>query len=614
MVAVRFEGNRRFTDEYLKEQIATKEGEIFDPGLLLRDEKALREFFSGVFDIEEIPVEDGVEIVFHVLDRVLVGTVELRGLSRVNKDDVRPLLSTRKGRPLHEHALKSDAEILARLHREKGYHFVEVEAYRSKTATADVEDIIFQVFVGNRVKVVEIVLEGAHSLSRDDLLKVAKNSDRYRKQFLGLARLFNPAWFDRAALEEDRRKMELQYHQEGYLDARIALVGVRFDERRKEATIHYRIDEGARYTLRSVKVEYVDGGLPEAEDREALSPASLEALSSMEIGAPYRVDDVRTTRKDVSERLWGRAYATSQIEERYTADVETRTVDFRFVIRCGPKVREGLFRIYGNRYTRDNVIRRAFRKGATPGDFLDIDELDAGRNRLLGLRFFRFVRFGNGQNWGLAKSPGSPEDEYDVELEIEEDETRNLTFGAGVSTDGGAFATFAVTWRNFDWRKPPEKWWRILDRDAFRGGGQRFTFTASPGTTFSTFTFSFADPAVRDSPWSLSWSAFRRVSLYDDYDQQNDGITIRVGRYLDDDFVWKLDVEWSLQQVILDNPEPDAPVNALDVQGASTLHSLGIFVRRARKKEIDLFLNGHVTTGSLELVGGRSRGMWMSGR
>jgi len=604
VVAVRFEGTVRYGDAFLKEQIATKEGELFDPGLLRRDEKTLRQFFSGVLDIEENAVEGGVEIVFHVLDKVVVGEVELRSLSRVRKEDLLPLLATRKGRPLHEHALKSDREIIARMHREKGYHFVDVEAYRVRTSKADVEDIVFQVFAGPRVRVYEVVLEGARSLPRGDLLRVVRNSDRYRKQFLGLGKLINPSYFHRGALEEDRRKLELQYQQEGWLDAKVVLVGVRFDDARKRATIHYRFDEGVRYDVASVSVVYTDGGLPEEADREALAPASLAALATMETGKPYRVDDVRTSRRDISERLWSRAYATSQIEERYTADPATHTVDFRFVVTAGPKVREGFFRIFGNRHTRDNVIRRAFRSGATPGDFLDIEQLEAGRNRLVALRYFNLVRFGSGQNWGLVKTPDGAPDEYDVELEVEEAETRNMSFGAGLSTDGGAFASFGVTWKNFDWKRPPEKWWRILDKDAFRGGGQTFSFFASPGTTFSSFSFSFADPAVRDSPWSLSWSLYRRISLFEDYDQQGDGLSIRVGRFLDEERVWKLDFDWSLRQVILDDPDPDAPVNALDQQGSHTLHGVGVSLRRSSRRDVDLFLNGHVTNFSAELIGG----------
>ena len=66
--------------------------------------------------------------------------------------------------------------------------------------------------------------------------------------------------------------------------------------------------------------------------------------------------------------------------------------------------------------------------------------LEAARNRLMSLRYFGMVRFGSGgADWGLARDPTAPEDTWDVELEVEETNTRQFQVGAGLSTDGGAF-------------------------------------------------------------------------------------------------------------------------------------------------------------------------------
>ena len=52
VVSVRFEGNRRYTDDVLREQIETKEGQTYDPGLIERDKRTLREFFASVLDVQ----------------------------------------------------------------------------------------------------------------------------------------------------------------------------------------------------------------------------------------------------------------------------------------------------------------------------------------------------------------------------------------------------------------------------------------------------------------------------------------------------------------------------------------------------------------------------------
>jgi outer membrane protein insertion porin family len=604
---VRFEGNRRYTEEFLREQVASKEGEAYDPGLIARDSQVLRQYFAAVADTIVKEVDGGVEITFVVLDKVVVGQVVLQGLARVREDDIRPQLSTRPGRPLLEHALESDRQLIERLHRQKGYYFVDVHFYRRPTKKADTEDIIFQVIPKSRVKVREVIFEGNNSFEPDQLSRFLQNSDHYRKTWLGLGKIFGARYYDRQAVEQDRRKIEVYYEREGFLDVRVVYVGTSFDEDREEARLRYRIDEGARYRVRSFTVEYAPDGLPEPEDRAYLATASLEALSLLEFQQPFRLTDLSNTERQIRNRLWERAYAKSAIEVRNVRDPEQHVVDVKLILRAGPKVRLGRIRVYGNQYTKDNVIRRQFREGALPGEPLDIEELEAARTRILQTRYFLpTVRYGDGLDpWGLVKDPASPEpDIWDTELEVTETETRSFNFGAGVSTDGGAYAQVSVTWRNFDIKKVPSSPFDIFDQDAFRGGGQVFSISAAPGTTYSNYGVSFGNDAMWDSRWSFGTGIFRNVAFYDTYQETTDGGNIRVGRYLDPFYVWRISFEYGLSWVTISEPDFDAPQNALDIQGRTTESGIKLTLRRAKRREVDVFLNGHLTTLTGSLYGG----------
>jgi len=617
VVSIRFEGNRRYDDTFLKDQVQSREGEPLDNGLLTTDERILRRLFTAVTEIETNDVEGGVEIVYYVEDRVIVGKVEVRGVTSLEKKDYEPLLSTRKGRPLLDYAMRADRDLLERLHREKGFHFVDVEYYQRRTSKPDVEDVVFQVLAHNRIKVDRVILEGGHSVDRDLLLQQLRNKAHdYGRAGRILANLLNPiawfkgllspAYFDREALDTDRRMLEFVYRNEGFLDAKVVLVGVRFDAERKYVTVHYRIDEGAPYELRSLVIEYAPDGEPEEGDREFLSVEALSGLAAFLPGDRFRAQDVGGTTRAISERLWSRAYAKSSVEAAATPVADTRQVDLTLTLHAGEKIRVGRVRVVGNRWTRHNVILRQFRDGARPGDYLNIESLEAARTRLLALQYFTSVRFGSGGDWGLIKSANADRpDEYDIELNlVEQETTRNIRFGAGVSTDGGANATVSVTWNNFDIRRPPKNLWSVLDRDAFRGGGQQFQLTLSPGTRFSAFQISFRDPALRDSRWSFSTDISRRFARFDEYGQTTDGITIRVGKFLDRRFRWLLSLNWSLREILIDNPATDAPINALDEQGYHTQHGVGFTLRRAARRGGDAFLNGHITTLRSSFYGG----------
>ena len=618
MVAIRFEGNRRYSVEKLQDEIQSREGDPLDNGLLLADERRLRGLFTAVEDIEVNAVDGGVEIIFYVLDRVMVGKVEVRGATSIEKKEYEPMLSTRRGLPLLDYALRADADLLTRMHREKGFHFVDVKHYRRRTNKPDVEDVVFQVLANNRVKVDRVILEGGHSVERDLLLRGLTNKAHdYGRTGRILANILNPiAWFkgllspayyDREALETDRRLIEYVYRNEGFLDAKVVLVGVRFDAEREFATIHYRIDEGQPYFLRELVIEYVAGGEPKPEDAEFLSIEALSGLTTFVTGDLFRMDDQRGTTRALSERMWARAYARAQIEVERTPVADTRLVDMRIKINAGEKIRVGRMRVVGNRWTRHNVILRQFREGARPGDFLNPEALEAGRNRLMSTQWFTAVRFGRGAgDWGLTKSANADRpDEWDIDLFVAEaDTTRNIRFGAGVNTDGGANLTVAVTWNNFDIKRPPKNLWSVLDHDAFRGGGQTFTLLLSPGTTFSRFQISFTDPALRDSKWALSTDIARRFARFDEFSQTTDGGFVRLSKFLDSAFRYRLSLEWSLREVLIDDPSPDAPLNALDEQGYHTQHGIGIGLSRQARRTGDPFLVGHVTRTRLNLYGG----------
>ena len=606
IVRIRFEGNRRYSDEFLRQQIMSKAGDRLDNVLLQRDDRILREYFEAVTDIRTDPVDGGVAITFFVRDRRVVGKVILRGLSRVKESDIIPLLSTRTGRPLLTHALRADEELLTRMEKEQGYHFVEVRHYRKATNRPDVEDIVFEVITGRRVKVEEVIVEGASGIEGADLIKKSdiKNNARYKKMFLGLGKLA-PTYFDDQTIDEDRRRMEFYYQREGWLDAKVVLVGVDFDASNTGARIHYRVEEGMRYTLRKFEVSYVPDGEPHENDKTFLSPAALRGMSVMQRGAPFRTEEMDESRRRIEERLWTRAYAESRVQVTWTPQPGKKTVDVRVTIDAREKIRVGRIRFVGNRYTRDNVLRRAFREGALPGEDLDIDALQAARVRLNALRYFSMVRFGRGQGWGLVSAgPDAPPDVRDVLVEVEETDTRNFTIGAGLSTDGGAFGQFSVTWRNFDISRHPDSIWEVFGQDAYRGAGQTFTISASPGTQFSTFEVSFTDPAINDSRWSLFASVASRIAVFDTWRQITDGIRLRAGRFLDKRRNYLFSLEWSLRQVIIENPASNAPVNALDVQGTTTLNGFRASFRRTRRMGADPFLNGHITRLTGDINGG----------
>ncbi len=204
----------------------------------------------------------------------------------------------------------------------------------------------------------------------------------------------------------------------------------------------------------------------------------------------------------------------------------------------------------------------------------------------------------------MRPSADAPPDIRDVELEVEETDTRNFSIGAGISTDGGAFGNFSVTWNNFDIGKPADGIGSLFDQGAFRGNGQRFTISAAPGTEFSRFALIFDDPALNDSRWGLGVNLSRGLAQFTTWTQTTDQARVSVRRFLDRSRRWLLTVNGSIRQVLIDDPRFDAPVDALDDQGWTTINGMGVTIRRSRRNEAFRFLDGHTTRLSADVYGG----------
>ncbi len=92
----------------------------------------------------------------------------------------------------------------------------------------------------------------------------------------------------------------------------------------------------------------------------------------------------------------------------------------------------------GNLRTKDYVIRREFR--LAEGDAYNPLLVDRAKKRLQGLGFFKAV--------DIKRRPGSAPDRVILDVELLEQSTGELSFGAGYSTSEGVIGDVSITERN----------------------------------------------------------------------------------------------------------------------------------------------------------------------
>src|SRR5262249_7915992 len=98
-------------------------------------------------------------------------------------------------------------------------------------------------------------------------------------------------------------------------------------------------------------------------------------------------------------------------------------------------VRVGNIFIIGNERTRDNVILRQV--PLFPGQVLTYPDLRVAERNLARLNIFASGQDGSGRPTVTIIDPDSDSEYKDIQINVQEDNTGSLLFGAGVNSDAG---------------------------------------------------------------------------------------------------------------------------------------------------------------------------------
>jgi outer membrane protein insertion porin family len=113
-------------------------------------------------------------------------------------------------------------------------------------------------------------------------------------------------------------------------------------------------------------------------------------------------------------------------------------INVTYVIDQGPRIYIERINVIGNLRTHDHVIRREFR--LAEGDAYNPLLVDKAKRRLQGLGFFKTVE--------IKRRQGTAADRVVLDVELVEQSTGELSFGAGYSTSEGVIGDVSISERN----------------------------------------------------------------------------------------------------------------------------------------------------------------------
>ncbi len=535
---VEFRGNERIETSALYNILTSTKGKLFSKKNLSSDIKSIykmgyfRDVKAGVTDSPE-----GKIITFTVQEMPLISAVEITGNDDIDTDDIEEELSIEPKQLLNLEKVQSDAENIIKLYKKEGFLNAEV-THKVEESNKTVR-VIFTVKENRRIYIKKVTFEGNKAYTSDELRDMMDISEWGIFHFLT----------DSGLLDEEKLKQEIDkltafYHNNGYINARIAEPEITHDE--KWIYVKITVTEGKQFTVGAVTIT-----------GEALTTERKELLEKLKVNKKDYFDRESIV-KDVdylTEACNNEGYAYANVIPRTVPKEKEQTVDVTYNVDKGNLVYINRISIMGNTKTRDKVIRRQL--AITEGDLYNRKKIKSSYMRLTQLRYFSEIDFKTGK--------GPREELMDVNIEIAEKATGMFSIGAGYSAQDKAMLMAQVSQQNLF------------------GRGQTLNLNASLGTSSTKYELSFIEPWLFDLPLWSKFNIWKSERDYDSYDLDTTGTGVTLGYPIWERVKGYISYEYSDQNV--KNVATTASTYVKDQEGNTT--SSGVTVSLSRETTND---------------------------
>ena len=417
---IRVAGNRRVEPETVRSYLKFNAGDAYDAGKVDQSIKSL--FATGLF--ADVRIErDATGVLVTVVENPVINQVAFEGNREVEKTALEGEVQLKPRSVFTRARAQADAQRILDVYRRQGRFAASVEP-KLIELDANRVNLVFEIAEGKATKVKAINFIGNRAFSDSQLRDIISTTQSSLFDFLKGTNIYDP---DRLML--DRELLRQYYLKNGYADAQVISAGAELDRDGSGFFITFVIEEGELFKFGSIDLE------------SALPTVNTGALRSDVLTESGRTFDQSKLDKSV-ERLTlavsEQGVAFARVRPRAAREPGARLINVKYVIDEGPRIYIERINIIGNVRTRDYVVRREFR--LAEGDAYNPLMVDKAKKRLQQLGFFKTV--------DIKRRAGSAPDRVVLDVELVEQSTGELSFGAGYSPSEGVIGDVSISERN----------------------------------------------------------------------------------------------------------------------------------------------------------------------
>jgi len=460
--------------------------------------------FANVDIQSENIVNDGVYLLIVVEEFPRLEKVEYVGNEELDADDLDKKINLTKGQIISPQEINKVSKIIKKAYEEEGYLQAKVDGElidATDSISKGRKILKLTVTEGSDARVREVQFFGNKHFDDSDL-----ESELPDVHTTAWWKFWRTGKLEKKKYEEAKKKLVDFYKKNGFRDAELISDSVSFSEDKEDIILKLFVFEGPQYKIRNIKW---DGNT-------VFKTEALDQRLGFQSGEVYDMEKFEQNlrgnqdQSDVASLYFDNGYLTVQIEPE-EQKVSENEIDITIRVRERNQFKISGVEIRGNSKTQERVIRRELY--VRPGDYFSRSNIIRSIRQLSVLNYF---------NPEKIKPDTKFVDDKNVDIVLDVEEKSSDTFNASVGYSGafGATGALGLTFNNFDITEP------------FSGGGGQvlnFDWQFGEGSRYRTFSVSFREPWVYDTPTSFGFSLYDTKQDYY-YSIHQRGGTISVGR------------------------------------------------------------------------------------
>ena len=354
-----------------------------------------------------------------VIQNLLLTGIENKNLKKKLLENIK----LKEKNPYVENDVKNDLDNMKNLLQEVGYFFSSVKILKKDNSNNTI-DLIFEVDLGKKAFIKEIVFLGDKRFKKRKLLNVITSEENKFWKFISSKRLLN-----KQRIELDKRLLTNFYKNQGYYNVSILDETVQYDDN-QNFKIVFNIESGDKFYFGNFQLN-----LPTDFEKKYFEKISKK-LNKFS-GEKYSLRVVEKMLKQIESIASVKQYEfiNANIDEKLVGnkiDISIKILDDQ------PNVFVKKINILGNNVTVEEVIRNEFI--IDEGDPFNNVLFQKSINNIRATNIFKEVK-------GEVKKTENDLEKI-IEITVEEKPTGQISAGAGIGTSG-ASTQFGVQENNF---------------------------------------------------------------------------------------------------------------------------------------------------------------------